>query len=230
VAETTDTRHSDDLGTLRGSGFQRSVKRQSRCGRAIGFPGPENRSPWTAPTAISSRVAEYSPSRPPTTREIHALSRGFGRGARVKYVVGPEGIVVADTNDIYEEYHKSEIAERYGHNRLPNVVRLISNPPELRLGSESFDVVILVLTHHDIYYVSESNPTHPKIDRDRFLQPIYGCLKQGGTLVCTSSKPRGPRGFDDVQLRWQAPAVQYCQAVHGWYQSGPRGRATATAR
>jgi predicted methyltransferase len=135
----------------------------------------------------------------PGMRVLDLLSGGGYYSEILSYVVGPEGFVVAHTNDIYEEYHKSEIAERYRHNRLPNVVRLVSNPPELRLGIESFDVVILVLTYHDIYYVSESNPTHPKIDRDRFLQQLYGCLKQGGTLVIVDHAAKPGTGNNAAQ-------------------------------
>ncbi len=39
---------------------------------------------------------------------------------------------------------------------------------ELKLGSEAFDMILMVLVYHDVYYVSESNPKHPEIDRDRF--------------------------------------------------------------
>lgn len=82
--------------------------------------------------------------------------------------MGPEGRVVAHNNDIYENYRGKEISERYRGNRLSNVEHLISNAPELNLGSETFDMILMVLVYHDVYYVSESNPKHPEIDRDRF--------------------------------------------------------------
>ncbi len=63
----------------------------------------------------------------------------------------PEGRVVAHTNDIYEKYQGKEISERYWGNRLPNVERLISNAPELKLGSEAFAMILMVLVYHDVY-------------------------------------------------------------------------------
>jgi predicted methyltransferase len=135
----------------------------------------------------------------PGMRVLDLLSGGGYYSEILSYVVGPEGIVVAHTNDIYEEYHKSEISERYRQNRLPNVVRLISNPPELQLESESFDVVFLVLAYHDVYYVSESNPKHPEIDRNRFFQQLHDCLKQGGTLVIVDHAAKSGTGKDAAQ-------------------------------
>jgi hypothetical protein len=37
---------------------------------------------------------------------------------------------------------------------LPNIERLHSNPPHLNLGAETFDMVLMVLTYHDLYCVS----------------------------------------------------------------------------
>ena len=44
-------------------------------------------------------------------------------------------------------------------------------------------VVLMVMAYHDVYYVSASGPTHPKIDRDRFFAEIHRCLKPGGILA-----------------------------------------------
>ena len=116
-------------------------------------------------------------------RVLDLLSGGGYYSEILAYAVGSEGRVVAHTNDIYEEYQGKEISERYRDNRLPNVERLISNTPELKLGSEAFDMILMVLVYHDIYYVSESNPKHPEIDRDRFFAQIHRALKPGGVLA-----------------------------------------------
>jgi predicted methyltransferase len=39
------------------------------------------------------------------------------------------------------------------------------------------------MTYHDVYYVSESNPKHPKVDRDRLFAQIRRSLKPGGVLA-----------------------------------------------
>jgi predicted methyltransferase len=114
---------------------------------------------------------------------LDLLSGGGYYSEILSYAVGPDGEAFAHTNDIYEEYNREEIAKRYSNNRLPNVKRLISNPPDLKLPDEAFDMVLMIMVYHDIYYVSESNPKHPKINRDRFFAQIHRCLKPGGVLA-----------------------------------------------
>ncbi len=127
----------------------------------------------------------------PGMHVLDLLSGGGYYSEILSYAVGPDGEVVAHTNDIYEKYHGKEIAERYQNDRLPNVRRLSSNPPDLKLGREAFDMVVMIMVYHDVYYVSESNPRHPKIDRDRFFAQIRRCLKPGGILAIVdhSAKP-----------------------------------------
>ena len=64
--------------------------------------------------------------------------------------------------------------------------------PDLKLGDEAFDMVLMIMTYHDIYYVSESNPKHPKIDRDHYFAQIHRSLKPGGILaIVDHSAKRG---------------------------------------
>lgn len=116
-------------------------------------------------------------------RVLDLLSGGGYYSEVLSHAVGPEGGVVAHSNDIYEEYSGKEIAERYRDDRLPNVERLVSNPPDLKLGNEAFDMVLMAMVYHDVYYVSVSDPKHPKIDRDLFFEEIHRCLKPGGILA-----------------------------------------------
>ena len=52
---------------------------------------------------------------------------------------------------VFGKYNKEEIAIRYRNERLPNVKRLVSNPPDLKLPNEAFDVVLMVMSYHHIY-------------------------------------------------------------------------------
>jgi len=135
----------------------------------------------------------------PGMRVLDLLSGGGYYSEILAYAVGSEGRVVAHTNDIYEKYHGDEISERYRENRLLNVERLISNAPELQLGSEAFDMILMVLVYHDIYYVSESNPKHPEIDRDRFFAQIHRALKPGGVLAIVDHSAESRTGKSAAQ-------------------------------
>jgi predicted methyltransferase len=154
----------------------------------------------------NTRRSDADRDRDETSRPVEVLSFfGVEPGMRVldirsgggyyseilSYAVGPTGEVVAHINDIDEKYHGEEIAERYRGDRLPNVELLSSNAPDLKLVDEAFDMVLMVMTYHDIYYVSESNPKHPKIDRDHYFAQIHRSLKPGGILAIVdhSAKP-----------------------------------------
>jgi predicted methyltransferase len=135
----------------------------------------------------------------PGMHVLDLLSGGGYYSEILSYAVGPDGEVVAHTNDIYEKYHGKEIAERYREDRLPNVKRLSSNPPDLKLGSETFDMVVMIMVYHDVYYVSESNPRHPRIDRDRFFAQVRRCLKPGGILAIVDHSAKSGTGTAAAQ-------------------------------
>lgn len=135
----------------------------------------------------------------PGMQVLDLFSGGGYYSEILSHAVGPTGGVVAHVNDIYEKYDREEIARRYQSDRLPNVRRLVSNPPDLNLPEEAFDMVLMVMTYHDIYYVSESNPRHPKIDRDRFFAQVYRCLKPGGILAIVDHAAKPGTGKEAAQ-------------------------------
>jgi len=135
----------------------------------------------------------------PGMQVLDLFSGGGYYSEIVSHAVGPAGEVVAHVNDIYEKYNRDEITERYQGGRLPNVRLLVSNPPELKLPHEAFDMVLMVMTYHDIYYVSESNPRHPEIDRDRFFAQLYRCLKSGGILAIVDHAAKPGTGKEAAQ-------------------------------
>ena len=119
----------------------------------------------------------------PGARVLDLFSGGGYYSEILARAVGPSGRVVAHNNDIYEKYSADEIAARFADERLAGVEQLSSNPPDLKLPTEAFDVVLMVMTYHDIYYVSDSDPVHPRIDRDRFFEQVHRSLKPGGVLA-----------------------------------------------
>lgn len=97
-------------------------------------------------------------------------------------VVGPEGRVVAHTNSAYAGFVGDETVNRYADNRLPNVEILLAENNELELPAAEFDVVMLILSYHDLYYVEPANGW-PRIDAARFRAELHKALKPGGVLA-----------------------------------------------
>jgi predicted methyltransferase len=99
----------------------------------------------------------------------------------VARVVGPEGRVVAHTNEAYAQFVGDEATERYADNRLPNVQILQAENNELSVPAEEFDAVLLVLSFHDFFYVDPENGW-PKIDAPQLLAELYQSMKPGAVL------------------------------------------------
>ena len=99
----------------------------------------------------------------------------------VSYLVGETGHVVAHNNKPYLSFAAAELAGRYDGDRLSNVEQLVAENNELELEPERFDVVLMIKTYHDLYYVDEEQGW-PRIDIDKFLAEIYAAMKPGGVL------------------------------------------------
>ena len=96
------------------------------------------------------------------------------------YIVGPDGRVISHTNKVYESSTGDEASSRFKENRLPNVTRKISEMDNLGLEKASLDMILMVLTYHDIYYSADY---WPKVDRDNFFTQVRDSLKEGGILA-----------------------------------------------
>ena len=68
-------------------------------------------------------------------------------------VVGPEGRVVAHNNTPYAFSARREIEQRYADGRLAEVERILGENNRLELPENAFDVALLILCYHDIYYI-----------------------------------------------------------------------------
>lgn len=124
----------------------------------------------------------------PGMKVLDFLSGGGYYSEILAHVVGEQGEVVAHTNKAYGQYVAEEVNKRFGNNRLPQITRKTSEVPALGLGEETFDLILMVMTYHDVYYVADY---WPKVDRDNFFAQIHAALKPGGTLAVIdhSAKP-----------------------------------------
>lgn len=96
--------------------------------------------------------------------------------------VGVKGRVIAHNNQAYVDYIGEEkLAARYQSGRLTNVTRLTQEANQLNLGNHQYDRVLLVLSFHDLFYVSEENGW-PAIDAPIFMKKIKQGMKEDAVI------------------------------------------------
>jgi predicted methyltransferase len=96
--------------------------------------------------------------------------------------VGPEGSVTLVNNAPYFNYGQEGLKARFGDGRLKEVKRRVVETGNMDLGKEKFDLVVIYLSYHDIYWLDE-DAGWPRIDADRFLTQVHDALKPGGKLL-----------------------------------------------
>ena len=141
------------------------------------------------------------PDRPDPDRERDATSRPAGV---LRFAGLPESGVVVDlfagggyyseimaramsddsrvylhNNAAYLSFSADELNQRLQKNRLPTVVRYDREIDAFDLPADSVDLVITVLTYHDIYYKTDGW----ELNADKFFGTIHDILKPGGTLL-----------------------------------------------
>lgn len=124
----------------------------------------------------------------PGMKVLDFLSGGGYYSEILSYVVGEQGQVVAHTNEAYGKFVGDSITKRFGDNRLPKIVRMTTELPALGFANKSFDMILMVMTYHDIYYVADY---WPAVNREDFFMQIHDALKPGGILAIVdhSAKP-----------------------------------------
>jgi len=98
----------------------------------------------------------------------------------ISRLVGKDGVVLSHNNNAYIKFLGDDADSRYKDNRLPNVQRIVSEANTLTLENKNLDVVMLVLTFHDFYYISQD---WKKIDVTDILAKIKNALKDTGSVI-----------------------------------------------
>jgi predicted methyltransferase len=93
--------------------------------------------------------------------------------------MGPESRVYLHNNAAYLGFAEDEIEERLKGSRLPNVVRYDRELDGIDLADDSVDLVLMVLTYHDLYYKTDGWDQDP----DGFFAMVHRILKPGGVLA-----------------------------------------------
>lgn len=97
-------------------------------------------------------------------------------------VVGPQGKVVAHNNTPYATIAREQIEQRYADGRLPWVEQILGENNRLSLEAGAFDVALLILCYHDVYYI-DGQRGWERIDRPLMLAELYSAVKPGGVVL-----------------------------------------------
>jgi predicted methyltransferase len=96
--------------------------------------------------------------------------------------VGPTGEVTLVNNVGYFNFGEEDLKERFKGDRLQEVKRRVVESPAMNLGKDQYDLIMIFMSYHDIYWVDE-NEGWPKIDANLFLEQLHAALKPGGRLL-----------------------------------------------
>lgn len=138
----------------------------------------------------ASELMAFAGIRPGMT-VLDLYSGGGYNSELASFIVGQQGEVWAHNNTPYLAFAKQSIQARYTPGRLTNVRRVLAENNELALPPASFDVVLMVMTYHDIYHVHEPSGW-TQIDGPALLAELYKATKSGGVIVIVDH--RAPEG------------------------------------
>jgi predicted methyltransferase len=158
--------------------------------------------PAAADIRAAIEAALAAPDRPPEDRERDLAEKpvetltflGLKPGMHVADVmsgggyyseilaraVGPQGSVIAHNNNAYFSYAGRDANRRFVGRAFPNVNRLRTELEDMELGNRTLDMILMVMSYHDAYWVGEE---WPKVDTDLFMKQLFAALKPGGIVA-----------------------------------------------
>jgi predicted methyltransferase len=98
------------------------------------------------------------------------------------HAVGPTGSVTLVNNPGYYFFSRDGLKERFAEGRLKDIRQRVVETGNLDLGSGQFDLIMIFMGYHDLYWVDEANGW-PKIDAGGVLDQLNRALKPGGKLL-----------------------------------------------
>ena len=131
----------------------------------------------------------------PGMRVVDYFAAGGYNTELLSLIVGPQGQVIAYNNEPYLKFSGKQPEERYGNNRLPNVVQLTTPPEEAPFEPNSVDAALFVMSYHDLHWRAKDN-SWPKTDPTAALAKLAPALKPGAVVVVVDhvANPGGDPG------------------------------------
>jgi predicted methyltransferase len=141
------------------------------------LPGDVDEDAWRKP----KEVLTFLEARP-GMRVVDYFSAGGYYTELLSRVVGPNGQVIAYNNPEYLKFSGEKPNQRYGNNRLPNVVQLTTKPEDAPFEPVSLDGALFVMSYHDLHWQAKDG-SWPKVDPAQALAKLSLALKPGAAVV-----------------------------------------------
>ena len=161
------------------------------------LPGDMDEDSWRKP----SEVLIFLQVRP-GMKVVDYLAAGGYYSELLSRVVGPNGQVIAYNNPEYLKFSGEKPKQRYGNDRLPNVVQLTTPPEEAPFEPNTLDAALFVMSYHDLHWKAKDG-SWPNTDPAQALAKLVPALKPGATVVV----------LDHVAVAGADPAVSV-DALH----------------
>lgn len=114
------------------------------------------------------------------------------------YVVGTDGQVTLLNNPSYRSFAGDDYKTRFADGRLKVIEQRVVETGYMRLPDATYDLAIIVMSYHDLYYIDEASGW-PAIDVKRFFQQLHRSLKRGGHLLIIDHAARAGSGSTAAQ-------------------------------
>lgn len=141
------------------------------------LPGDVDEDAWRKP----KEVLTYFEARP-GMRVVDYLSAGGYYTELLSRVAGTDGQVIAYNNAEYLKFSGEKPNQRYGNNRLPNVVQLTTKPEDAPFQPVSLDGALFVMSYHDLHWKAKDG-SWPVTDAAQALEKLSPALKPGAVVV-----------------------------------------------
>ncbi len=112
-----------------------------------------------------------------------AVADVFGGGGYWSELLARAGAKVSLVNNApYLEFSREELKARFADGRMAEITRRTVETCNLKLGAAAYDLILIVMSYHDLYYVDEAGGW-TGIDAAGFLDQLHAALKPGGSLL-----------------------------------------------